>query len=272
MTPPTDSPRSLGAPARGLRSGAIGLGLRQCGLGQDLCAGAARDPPPARRHAARQDSLPHLHQGGGRQYGDQRVRHAGALDRAHRRRARCRHPCHVQPMAAAEGRAPARAGCSRRRSTRRAASRCRPSMPSAPGCCSSFRSRPMSRRALLCSTRHRKQLLDRLPSMPCCRLRPSPTARSGARSRASSATTDQTFRDVLSEAIRRSGRWPGSIGPAASTGPSPSSPTRSASLPTRRPPPSRRSSSRMRSSRPMAGGRGRAGARRQERYRAGAAI
>ena len=46
-----------------------------------------------------------------------------------------------------------RGACSPRRSRRRAGSRCRPSMHSAPGCCTSFRSRPMWRRASKCSIR-----------------------------------------------------------------------------------------------------------------------
>ncbi len=46
--------------ARRLRPVAVGLGRGQCRLGQDACAGAARDPPAAARHAAGKDPLPHL--------------------------------------------------------------------------------------------------------------------------------------------------------------------------------------------------------------------
>ena len=46
----------------------------------------------------------------------------------------------------------ARGSCSPSPSRRRAASRCRPSTPSASGCCSAFRSRPACRRALRSST------------------------------------------------------------------------------------------------------------------------
>ena len=46
-----------------------------------------------------------------------------------------------------------RGGCLPMRWRRRAGSRCRPSTPSAPGCCISFPSRPTSPRASRCSTR-----------------------------------------------------------------------------------------------------------------------
>ena len=42
----------------------------QCRLGQDLRAGAARDPAAARRHRSGEDPLPHLHQGRRRQHGE----------------------------------------------------------------------------------------------------------------------------------------------------------------------------------------------------------
>ena len=60
----------------------VGLGRGQCRLGQDACAGAARDPPAAARHAAGEDPLPHLHQGRRRQHGEPRVRDARASGRA----------------------------------------------------------------------------------------------------------------------------------------------------------------------------------------------
>ena len=53
---------------------AVGVGLGQCRLGQDPRAGAARDPPAARRRRPRKDSLHHLHQGRRRQHGEPRVR------------------------------------------------------------------------------------------------------------------------------------------------------------------------------------------------------
>ena len=59
----------------------FGLGRRQCRLGQDACAGAARDPPAARGVRPGENSLHHLHQGGGRQHGEPRVRHARATGR-----------------------------------------------------------------------------------------------------------------------------------------------------------------------------------------------
>ena len=59
---------------------AVGLGRGQCRLGQDACAGAARDPPAAARHAAGKNPLPHLHQGRRRQHGEPRVRHAREVD------------------------------------------------------------------------------------------------------------------------------------------------------------------------------------------------
>ena len=64
--------------APGVRSGGVGLGVGQCRLRQDLRAGAARDPPAARRHRSVEDPLPHLHQGGRRQHGEPRVRAARA--------------------------------------------------------------------------------------------------------------------------------------------------------------------------------------------------
>ena len=59
--------------------GRFGLGRRQCRIGQDPCAGAARDQSVARRRRAGENPLHHLHQGGRRQYGEARVRHARAL-------------------------------------------------------------------------------------------------------------------------------------------------------------------------------------------------
>src|SRR5437016_3172507 len=45
---PALHPRSRAcAPARGVRSGGVGLGVGQCRVGQDLCARATRDPAAA---------------------------------------------------------------------------------------------------------------------------------------------------------------------------------------------------------------------------------
>ena len=66
---------------RGRRSGHVGLRLGQCRLRQDACAGAARHQPAAARRRSGEDSLHHLHQGGRRQYGEPRVRHAGRMER-----------------------------------------------------------------------------------------------------------------------------------------------------------------------------------------------
>ena len=106
--------------ARRVRSGRIGLGRRQCRLGQDACAGAARDPAAAARHAAGKDPLPHLHQGRRRQHGEPRVRDAGALDAAERRRAGRRRSRRSRAAGRMRGGARMRGGCSRRRSIRRA--------------------------------------------------------------------------------------------------------------------------------------------------------
>ena len=62
------------APAPGVRSRRFGLGLGQCRLRQDPCAGAARDPAAARRRRSGENPLHHLHQGRRRQYGEPRVR------------------------------------------------------------------------------------------------------------------------------------------------------------------------------------------------------
>ena len=99
-----------------------------------------------------------------------------------------------------------RAGCLPPRSRRRAASRCRPSTPSARGCCISFRSRPMSRRASKCSTKARPpQLLDRLTLEVM--LEASRTAgrrRSARRWRSPSPrAADITFKEVIAETIRK---------------------------------------------------------------------
>ena len=56
-----------------------------------------------------------------------------------------------------------RASCSPRRWRRRAGSRCRPSTPSARGCCNSFRSRPMWRRISACWRKpQQQQMLEQI--------------------------------------------------------------------------------------------------------------
>ena len=73
---------------RSRRSRALGVCFRQCRLRQDARAGATRGQSAAARHRAGKNPLHHLHQGGRRQHGDSRVRHACRLDRARRRSAR----------------------------------------------------------------------------------------------------------------------------------------------------------------------------------------
>ena len=145
------------------RSGCVGVRLRQCRLRQDLRADPARHQPAAARRRSGEDPLHHLYEGGRRQHGEPRVRHAGAMDHAGRCRAST--SASRKPSAASRPRGSARwrAGCLPPRSRRRAASRCRPSTPSARGCCTSFRSRPTSPRASRCSTKApTAQLLERL--------------------------------------------------------------------------------------------------------------
>ena len=130
-----------------------------------------------------------------------------ALDRARRRRARRGDPRdrrNARPSPAL--RAPRAAAVRHRRWRRRAASRCRPSTPSARGCCISFRSRPMWRRALPCSTKPpQAQLLDQtslgvLLDAAADR-RTAPLGR--ALATAIAVAADQTFKDVVGEAIRK---------------------------------------------------------------------
>ena len=83
------------------------LGRRQCRIGQDPCAGAARHQSPAGGRRAGKNSRHHLHQGGRGQHGEARVRHAVALDHARRCGARCRH-CRAERQGA--GRAAPGAG------------------------------------------------------------------------------------------------------------------------------------------------------------------
>ena len=137
----------------------------------------------------------------------QRVRHAGGMDHARRRQARQAIREHANVAATARG-ARWRAGCSPGRWRRRAASRCRPSTPSARGCCSSSRSRPMSPRASACSTRPSNR-----SSWSGSRLRvllegaaAPDSALARALATAMTAAADQTFRDVVREAIGQARR------------------------------------------------------------------
>ncbi len=142
--------------APGLRSSGLRLGLRQCGIWQDACAGPARRAPAAAGRAARENPLPHLYQGRGCEYGDAGFRHAGAVDAARRRGAARRRSSRSASRTLPRATKSRRASSSRARSRRRAASRSRPSTPSAKSCCMSFRSRPMRRRALKSPTRWRR--------------------------------------------------------------------------------------------------------------------
>ena len=71
MTHPRRRPQGS---ARRVRSRGLRLGRGECRLGQDACAGAARDPPAAARHGAGENPLPHLYEGRRRQHGEPRVR------------------------------------------------------------------------------------------------------------------------------------------------------------------------------------------------------
>src|SRR6266540_1736585 len=87
---PRHSGRAAPPASRGLRSRGLGLGRGQCRLGQNARAGAAGDPPFARRRRSGENPLHHLHQSRRRQYGKPRVRRATALDCPRRCRARRR--------------------------------------------------------------------------------------------------------------------------------------------------------------------------------------
>ena len=137
-------PPHAGKAARGLRPGGFGLGLGQCRLRQDPCAGAARHAAAAGGVAPCENPLPHLHQGRGRQYGEAGVRYAGAVDAARRRGARAAIVATGAPEPTPRDRVAGAKTLRAHASRRRAASRCRPSTPFASGCCISFRSRPMS--------------------------------------------------------------------------------------------------------------------------------
>ena len=76
--------RRAAVASRSFRSGRFRMGRRQRRIGQDPCAGAARDQSLAQRRAAGENPLPHLHQGGRRQHGQARVRHARPLDHPRR--------------------------------------------------------------------------------------------------------------------------------------------------------------------------------------------
>ena len=70
--------------ARASDPAVVGVRVRQCRLRQDPCAGAARDPAAARRRAAGENPLHHLHQGGGGQHGGAGFHHARPLGHARR--------------------------------------------------------------------------------------------------------------------------------------------------------------------------------------------
>ena len=70
----------------------VGVRVGQCRLGQDPCAGAARDPAVAQQCTAGKDPLHHLHQGGRGQHGGAGIFHAWPLGHARRRCARCGDP------------------------------------------------------------------------------------------------------------------------------------------------------------------------------------
>ena len=100
----------------------------------------------------------------------------------------------------------ARGACSRWRWKRRAGSRCRPSTPSARGCCTSSRSRPTSRRASTVLDDAARGAAARAHHARACCSRPRPTpdgALGRALATAIALAADQTFKDVVAEAIRK---------------------------------------------------------------------
>ena len=94
MTAPRVIPGPLSSSGRRAASDpdVLGLGLRQCRLGQDACAGPARDPAAAVGHRSGAHPVHHLHQGRRRQHGEPRVRRPARLDGAGRRK-RSTRPC-----------------------------------------------------------------------------------------------------------------------------------------------------------------------------------
>ena len=80
-----------GAAGPRLRPRGFRLGVGQRRFRKDARAGAKGDPPAARRQCAGPHPLPHLHQGGGGQYGRAGVQEPGCVVVARRRGARRRH-------------------------------------------------------------------------------------------------------------------------------------------------------------------------------------
>ena len=127
------------------------------------------------------------------------------LDRARRRGARRgdardrRRPTSMPPSARARG------ACSRRRWRRPAASRCRPSTPSAPASCSSSRSRPTWRRASPCwRSARRTRCCERATLGVLLEAAGAPDSALGrALKRAVAAAADTTFLEVVREAIEQ---------------------------------------------------------------------
>ena len=152
--------------------------------------------------------------------------------------ARCGDPADVQPrIPIATRRARARRLFAWRW-RRPAGSRCRPSTPSARGCCISFRSRPTSPRGSTCSTRRRKRSCSSETSLGVlldAALTPdAPLGR--ALATAIAVAADQTFKEVVrrGDPQARRGAGAGSSTAAASTRPSPCCAARSASAATTR--------------------------------------
>ena len=87
------------------RSAQFRLGFRQCRVGQDACAVAARHPPAAAGHGPLEDPVPHLHARRGGEHGEARLRRP------------CRHgqcaPTPISPRTSRSWKAsgPARKGC-----------------------------------------------------------------------------------------------------------------------------------------------------------------
>ena len=134
------------------RSVRLRLGERQRRHRQDARADHARAAPAARRHAARAHPGADLHQGRRRGDVQARVRPARRVGDGRRGEPEAQARRAARPRADARQRCSGRGSCSPSPSRRPAASRCRPSTPSASGCCSGFRSRPACRRASSSST------------------------------------------------------------------------------------------------------------------------
>ena len=148
-----DVARDAAQPARRRRSARLGLGQRQRRHRQDARADHARAAPAARRHQPERILCLTYTKAAAAEM-SKRVFDTLARvgDAARRASSRGSSPSCSTGADARRRCERARARCSPSPSRRPAASRCRPSTPSASGCCSAFRSRPACRRASPSST------------------------------------------------------------------------------------------------------------------------